>query len=85
MHAILVLPFLAWLLSFADGSERHRIGIVLVAAAGYVITGVVVVANVTGIDRGRLSAAMITAFGAGVALLLGTGILAVFAPRRQSH
>jgi hypothetical protein len=36
MHAILVLPATAWLLSFANWSERRRVGFVLVASAGYV-------------------------------------------------
>jgi hypothetical protein len=49
MHAILVLPALAWLLSFANWSERRRLGVVLVAAAGYVaLAGVVVAGNVIG-------------------------------------
>jgi hypothetical protein len=33
MHAILVLPALAWLLSFATWSERRRVLVVLVARA----------------------------------------------------
>src|SRR4029453_6950016 len=35
MHAILVLPALAWALSFVNWSERRRIGVVLLATAGY--------------------------------------------------
>jgi hypothetical protein len=34
MHAILVLPLLAWLLSFTDWSERRRVGVVLLGTAG---------------------------------------------------
>jgi len=46
MHAILVLPALAWLLSFAGWSERRRLRVLLLAAAGYVvIVGLVVVWN----------------------------------------
>jgi hypothetical protein len=46
MHAILVLPALAWLLSFAGWSERRRLRVVVFAAAGYVvIVGLVVVWN----------------------------------------
>jgi hypothetical protein len=49
MHAILVLPALAWLLSFANWSERRRLGVVLVAAAGYVVlAGAVAIGNVIG-------------------------------------
>jgi hypothetical protein len=50
MHAILVLPLLAWLLSFADWSERRRVGVVLLGAAGYaLVAGVVAVENVVGL------------------------------------
>jgi hypothetical protein len=50
MHAILVLPALAWLLSFTNWSERRRVVVVLVAAAGFlVLAGVVVVGNVIGL------------------------------------
>jgi len=84
MHAILVLPMLAWVLSFANWSERRRIGAVLAASAGYIaIASVIALANVAGIDSGQMSAAMIALFAVGVVLLLGTGALAVFTPRRQ--
>ena len=50
MHAILVLPLLAWLVSFADWSERRRVGVVLLGAAGYAVgAGVVAVENVVGL------------------------------------
>jgi hypothetical protein len=42
MHAILVLPALAWLLSFANWTEQHRLRVVLLAAAGYVLVSAVV-------------------------------------------
>jgi hypothetical protein len=42
MHAILVLPVLAWLLSFADWSEHQRLNAVLVAAAGYITVAAIV-------------------------------------------
>ena len=51
MHAILVLPLLAWLVSFADWSERRRVGVVLLGAAGYAVgAGVVAVENVVGLS-----------------------------------
>jgi len=37
MHAILVLPALAWLLSFANWSERRRVIVVWMAAAAYIL------------------------------------------------
>jgi hypothetical protein len=54
MHAILVLPLLAWLLSFADWSERRRVGVVLLGAAGYaVLAGVVPVENFLGLPPSK--------------------------------
>jgi hypothetical protein len=51
MHAVLVLPVLAWLMSFANWSERRRLGVVLLAAAGYVVlAGVVAIGNVVGLE-----------------------------------
>jgi hypothetical protein len=45
MHAILVLPALAWL-SFVKWTEQRRLRVVLLAAAGYVvIAGVVTIGN----------------------------------------
>jgi len=84
MHAILVLPLLAWLLSFAHWSERRRTAAVLVAVAGYVVlAGVVAVANVASIELGRMPPAMIALFVVGVVLVLATTILAVFTPLRR--
>src|SRR5205823_6752650 len=42
MHAILVLPALAWLLSFANWTERRRVAVVLLGAAGYLVLVLVV-------------------------------------------
>jgi hypothetical protein len=50
MHAVLVLPLLAWLLSFADWSERRRLRVVLLASAAYlVLAGAIAIANIAGI------------------------------------
>lgn len=85
MHGILVLTLVAWLLSFADLSEPRRIAAVLVAASGYVVlVGVVVVANVTGIELEDMSRPLIALLAAGVVLLGGPGVLALFSlPRRR--
>ena len=49
MHAILVLPLLAWLLSFADWSERDRLRVVLLASAAYVVlASVIAIGNIAG-------------------------------------
>lgn len=48
MHGILLLPALAWLLSFTDWTERRRLGVVLLAGVGYVVVvGLVLVRNVS--------------------------------------
>jgi hypothetical protein len=82
MHGILVLPMLAWLLSFTHWSEQRRVVAVLVAGIGYLIlVGVVAAANVAGV--GQVSLGMIAIFTAGAVLLLGAGALAVFGARGQ--
>jgi hypothetical protein len=49
MHAILVLPLLAWLLSFADWSERRRLRVVLLVSAAYaVLASIIAVGNIAG-------------------------------------
>jgi len=50
MHAIQVLPVLAWLLSFARLSERRRLGLVWAATAGY---GALVTVSVAQTAAGR--------------------------------
>jgi len=51
MHAILVLPLLAWLLSFTDWSERRRVRAVATAAVGYAtLAAAIAIANVTGLQ-----------------------------------
>jgi hypothetical protein len=48
MHAILVLPLLAWLLSFTDWSEDKRVRVVLAASITYVVlAAAVAAANLT--------------------------------------
>jgi hypothetical protein len=49
MHGILVLPLLAWLLSFADWSERDRLRVVLLVSTAYlVLASVIAIANIAG-------------------------------------
>jgi hypothetical protein len=51
MHGVLVLPALAWLLSFTDRPERSRLAVVRLASAGYgLLAGVVVVEVLVGLD-----------------------------------
>lgn len=56
MHGVLVLPALAWLLSFADRPESFRLAVVRVATAGYALfAGVVVVEVLAGLDPWRVA------------------------------
>ena len=49
MHGILVLPLLAWLLSFSPWTERRRLATVIAAAALYLVSaGAVASANLAG-------------------------------------
>jgi hypothetical protein len=78
MHAILVLPVLAWLLSFANWTERRRLGLVLLGASGYVVlAGVVAVENVAGLPLSEAALAVIALAGLGVFALMSAGLLAV--------
>ena len=78
MHAILVLPALAWLLSFAHLSERRRLAVVLVASAGYaVLAGVVAVGNFVGFELSDAPAATWALLGVGTLLLIAAVIVAV--------
>jgi hypothetical protein len=80
MHAILVLPALAWVLSPAPWSERRRIAAVLSAAAGYIaITAVVAAGTLTHTDLQQLPIASLAILGFGVALLLGSAVAAIAA------
>jgi hypothetical protein len=84
MHAILVLPALAWILSFANWSERQRVTMVLVAAAGYIVLVAVVAAgNAAGLDPDQLPIAADVLSVLGAALLVGTSAAAVFGVARD--
>ena len=83
MHAILVLPLLAWLLSFADWTERQRVQVVLVGIAGYIVlAAVVAVENVAGVDPLRMPAAMVALFVLGTVALAAAGVVAMVAGSR---
>jgi hypothetical protein len=78
MHAILVLPALAWLLSFTRWPEAHRVRVVrLAVAADAVLTAVIGLESFTGIDP--LAAPLpLTALSLLAAIALaGTGIYAL--------
>jgi hypothetical protein len=84
IHGIQVLPALAWLLSFAALPERRRLGLVRVAALGYLALVVVSVlqtaSGVAPFDVG-LAAAVLYLAGVG---LLGTALVAVLLALRRA-
>jgi hypothetical protein len=84
MHAILVLPALAWLLSFADWTEQRRRRVVLWASAAYVgLAAVVAVGNLASLDLGQLPLpAEALAAIAGLAIL-SAGALALLGVARN--
>jgi hypothetical protein len=76
MHAILVLPALAWMLSFANWSERRRVHVVLIAAGGYTaLAGAVAAGNFAGLGLIQKPIAVVALLGA--LSLLATGVLAL--------
>jgi len=78
MHAILVLPALAWLLSFANWTERRRLSVVLLGASGYVVlAGVVAVENVVGLAPSQTPLAAIALSALGALALTASGLLAL--------
>jgi hypothetical protein len=84
MHAILVLPMLAWLLSFANWSEQRRLGVVLLAAGGYIIVAAgVAMENFAGLTMGQMPVALLALLAAGTFTLLAAGLMAVRAVARS--
>src|SRR5262245_10624171 len=74
MHGVLLLPALAWLLSFSDLTERQRLNTVFVGAAGYLTVALAVAwGNIAG--RGPTSTTVLPA--ALGALLLATSLFTV--------
>jgi hypothetical protein len=85
MHAILVLPALAWLFSLTSWPERQRrrLRAVLFATAGYAaFAGVIAVENFAGSDLGQTPVAAIAIAALGTLALLVAGALALFAVAR---
>jgi hypothetical protein len=88
MHAILLFPLLAWLLSFANRSEQRRLGVVPVAAGGYVVlAGVVALANLAGLKPWRLplSAVVVLSLGALSLIVVASYVLTAVAHAPTAH
>ena len=85
MHAILVLPMLAWLLSFANWSERQRLGVVLLAAGGYIVVAAgVAMENFAGRTMGHMPVGLIALLAAGTFTFLAAGLMTLRAVARRS-
>jgi hypothetical protein len=83
MHAILVLPALAWLLSFADWSEWRRRQVVLVASAGYVaLASVVATANIASLELRQMPVLADTLLALGALAVLAAGAAALLGVAR---
>ena len=78
MHAILVLPLLAWVLSMTDYNERRQLRILFAATAGYILfAGAVAAGNLAGLDPGRSPTAIIATAAAGLILLIAAWMRAL--------
>ncbi len=79
MHAILVLPFLAWLLSFTNWSEARRVLVVSTAAAGYVVSvAVIAVKDFVSMTLQQMPVAADFVLGIAVFSVLAAVALALF-------
>jgi hypothetical protein len=85
IHGIQVLPALAWLLSFAAMPEQRRVGLVRIAALGYVALVVVsVLQTATGVAPFDVGVVAAVLYLVGVALLGLALVAALLALRRPA-
>jgi hypothetical protein len=85
MHAILILPLLAWLLSFTDWSERRRVGVVLLGISGYsLFAGIVALENIVGVPPSRTPPGMAALLVSGLMALAAAGFLVLNGVMRSS-
>jgi hypothetical protein len=78
MHAILVLPGLAWLLSFTRWGEYQQINVVRLAIVGYTLLSAVVIAeSVTHTSPLAAPPLAMAGAGLGLAVLAAAGTLGV--------
>ena len=85
MHAILLLPFLAWLLSLTDWNEQRQLRVVRLATAGYfVLTGVIAVWNLAGLEPRRMPIVAVGIAAAGMLALVAAAVIAVIGVARSA-
>jgi len=83
LHAILVLPALAWLLSFTNWNEERKLRLIAIGAAGYIAFAIVIgVANLTGLSLASPPIATIALLAA--LAVLATGWLAISSAARST-
>jgi hypothetical protein len=79
MHGVLILPALAWVLSFANWSERRRLAFVAIGEAGYLLLiGAVISANLSGRNPWQIGSTSSVIFGVGV-LAIGFAVTSAIA------
>lgn len=79
MHAILVIPGLAWLLTFTTWPERTRLRVVQLGAGGYLLlSAVVLVEAITRVPPLSAPVAPTLLSLAGLAMLVAAGAVAVY-------
>ena len=78
MHAIFVLPLLAWLLTLTGWNERRQLRIVLLASVGYALAaGVVAIGNLAGLALSQMPIAAIGIAAIGVLAMLAAWVIAL--------
>jgi len=78
MQAIIVLPVIAWLLSFHQRSERSRHRLVALTAGGYaLVTGAVIIESFASVDPLAPTVLLGAASGVGLATVIGVGLTAL--------
>lgn len=92
MHAVLVLPVLAWLLSFVRWPEPQRLRVVQLASAGYLTVAASVAAeNIAGLAPSNTPLALLTLSALGLLALLAAialtlaGLVRAFTPDGLGH
>jgi hypothetical protein len=84
MHAILVIPALAWLLSFTRWGENNQTNIVRMGIVGYALLSVVVIIeSVTHTSPLAAPPLAMAISGLGLAVLVAAGALGVFGVLRR--
>lgn len=79
MHAILVIPALAWLLTFTRWSENQQLNIVRLGSAGYALLSIVVIIESATHTSPLAAPPLAMAFSAaGLAVLVLAGALGLF-------